>query len=67
MALATELHGQHFGFAHMFSGIREALARRKIYRETVRELRGLSRRELADLGMSRSMICSVAQEAAYGK
>ncbi|WP_371157076.1 DUF1127 domain-containing protein [Jannaschia sp. 2305UL9-9] len=39
----------------------------RLYRQTVNELSDLSNRELADLGLSRSMIRSIALEAAYGK
>jgi len=45
----------------------EAAAQRKIYRATVAELSELSNRELADLGLHRSMIKRIALEAAYGK
>ena len=41
--------------------------RRAVYRQTVRELEALSARDLADLGIHRSMIETVAHEAAYGK
>lgn len=44
-----------------------AAAKRKVYRTTLNELSALSNRDLADLGLSRSMIRSVALEAAYGK
>ena len=44
---------------------KEAAAKRAVYRKTVQELNALSGRELADLGLSRSMIRSVAYEAAY--
>ncbi|WIY25534.1 DUF1127 domain-containing protein [Parasedimentitalea psychrophila] len=36
------------------------------YRQTLNELSTLSRRELADLGLNRSMLQTVAHEAAYG-
>ncbi|TKD15764.1 DUF1127 domain-containing protein [Rhodobacter capsulatus] len=49
------------------ASIREALARRKVYRQTLAELRSLSNRELNDLGMHRSMLTRIALEAAYGK
>ncbi|MCT2540180.1 DUF1127 domain-containing protein [Sedimentimonas flavescens] len=55
------------GVARLFSGFSEALARRKVYRQTLRELKGLSSRELDDLGIHRSMITRIAMEAAYGK
>ncbi len=38
----------------------------RTYRRTIRELSDLSDRALADLGLSRSMIKSIAREAAYG-
>jgi len=40
-------------------------AKRAAYKTTVRELRNLSDRELADLGMHRSHIKRIAYEAAY--
>ncbi|WCR09007.1 DUF1127 domain-containing protein [Paracoccus fistulariae] len=46
--------------------MQENRARRAVYRQTVRELSALTTRELDDLGISRSMIRSLAQEAAYG-
>jgi uncharacterized protein YjiS (DUF1127 family) len=49
------------------ASVQEARARRVIYNTTVRELRSLSNRELADLGLSRSNISSVAYEHAYNK
>lgn len=45
----------------------EAAAARKVYRTTLTELQALDNRDLADLGISRSMIKSIAYEAAYGK
>lgn len=45
----------------------EAAAARKVYRTTLTELQGLTNRDLADLGINRSMIKSIAFEAAYGK
>ncbi|SFI53441.1 DUF1127 domain-containing protein [Jannaschia pohangensis] len=53
--------------AARFDAIREAAAKRRIYRTTLSELSALSNRDLNDLGLSRSMIRSVALEAAYGK
>ena len=67
MALVHDIRNADAGFAGLFSGITEALARRKVYRDTLRELKSLSTRELDDLGLHRSMITRVAQEAAYGK
>nr|WP_246098630.1 DUF1127 domain-containing protein [Paracoccus laeviglucosivorans] len=48
------------------TGLRGYFARRALYRQTIRELHDLNSRELADLGISRSMIRSVAYEAAWG-
>ena len=45
----------------------EAMAARKVYRTTLTELQALDNRDLADLGISRSMIRAIAHEAAYGK
>lgn len=45
----------------------EAYAAWRVYRITLAELRQLSPRELADLGMNPSIIRRVALEAAYGK
>ena len=47
--------------------IRLSLGRRRVFKQTVRELQALSNRELDDLGIHRSMITRVAIEAAYGK
>ncbi|CTQ48847.1 DUF1127 domain-containing protein [Jannaschia donghaensis] len=41
-------------------------AKWRVYRRTVNELEALSNRDLADLGLARGMIRSVAIEAAYG-
>ncbi|MFP7673627.1 DUF1127 domain-containing protein [Marivita sp. S0852] len=48
-----------------FAELRSKAARRKIYRETLSELRALSSRELDDLGLNRSMLKRVAYQAAY--
>ena len=50
------------------SSVRSTILRFKNYRlylQTVSELEGLSVRELADLGLSRSMIRNVAYQAVY--
>ena len=49
---------------------RDLSARRaqyRVYTQTINELSALSNRDLADLGLGRSEIPSVAHEAAYGK
>jgi len=50
-----------------FATLSDAWQRRRVYRQTLRELNALTSRELADLGMHRSMITRVALEAAFGK
>lgn len=59
----TGLLGRIEGF---IEGRREALAKRRVYRETLRELQALSNRDLADLGISPANLHSVAYQAAYG-
>ena len=49
------------------NGLRADYAKWRVYRNTIAELAALSNRDLADLGLSRSMISSVAHEAAYGQ
>lgn len=49
-----------------FAGIQEARARNAVYRQTVRELKSLTARDLDDLGIHHSMITRIAHEAAYG-
>jgi uncharacterized protein YjiS (DUF1127 family) len=61
----------NFGLMDRVSGAiksaKEAIRQRRVYNQTVAELRSLSTRELNDLGISRSMITRIALEAAYGK
>ena len=51
---------------NLVADLRDHLARRALYRQTVRELAMLSDRELADLGINRAMIRGIAHEAAWG-
>lgn len=51
----------------LVSRLADALARRRVYKRTYAELSALSTRELADLGITRSMISRLSYEAAYGK
>lgn len=53
-------------FFSAFEAFRARSEQRKVYRNTVRELSALTDRDLADLGLSRSMIKSIAHEAAFG-
>jgi uncharacterized protein YjiS (DUF1127 family) len=52
-------------FHQKLNEMRQALARRKIYRATHHELSVLSDRDLGDLGIPRSNIKRLAMEAAY--
>ena len=54
-------------FSTFFAGVKASAAKRRVYNQTVHELRQLSERELNDLGIHRLMITSVAREAAYGQ
>lgn len=70
MAYATEINSNAQGdlgnrFSALFTELRNRIARRRIYRQTFRELSTLTSRELADLGLSRSEIRRVAYQAAY--
>ncbi|MGR3571912.1 DUF1127 domain-containing protein [Brevirhabdus sp.] len=47
--------------------IAENFKRYRLYRRTVNELEALSGRDLADMGISRGSIHSIAYEAAYLK
>lgn len=70
MAFANEIRSIDTGIADrigaFFKTVQDARQRRKVFRQTLTELQALSGRELADLGISRSMITRVAAEAAYG-
>lgn len=54
-------------FAHPLAALQLIAQRRRVYVQTVTELEALSDRDLADLGLHRSMIRAVAKDAAYGK
>ncbi|MEJ6401477.1 DUF1127 domain-containing protein [Yoonia sp. 2307UL14-13] len=71
MTYNTETGFAGFSLAQRFAALRaewvESAAKRKEYRTTFNELAALSDRDLADLGLHRSMIKAVAYKAAYGK
>lgn len=60
----TDIQGRTGVF---FKAIGLRLEQYKVYRNTCNELNALTDRELSDLGINRSMIQSIATEAAYGK
>lgn len=51
-------------FVTVVGRLRATFARRRVYNRTYAELSALTTRELDDLGISRSMISRLAQEAA---
>lgn len=51
-------------FNAMMASFAETRAKRKVYKDTVRELNSLTNRELADIGINRSLIRAVALDAA---
>lgn len=54
-------------FASLFSTVKLAAQRRRIYSQTLRELNDLTDRDLADLGINRLSISDIAREASYTK
>jgi uncharacterized protein YjiS (DUF1127 family) len=64
----TAHHGSILArFTRVFAEVKDAARRMALYNQTRRELAGLSDRDLADLGIHRSMIADVAHRAAYQK
>ncbi len=70
MAFATDTRSLGATIGQRFSEFRASVtdqyAKYAIYRNTVSELNSLTDRDLADLGLTRSMIRGVAAEAASG-
>ena len=52
-------------FASAYRSVVERIAKYRLYRRTLSELDALDNRELADLGMNRSMLRSIAYKTAY--
>lgn len=67
MAFTTQTHAG-ITFADRWAAVRadfaEARAKRAMYKTTKAELANLTSRELADIGINRSMINRIAMEAA---
>lgn len=51
----------------MLRALLDYFRRQSVFRSTYKELSNLSSRQLADIGIDRSMITRIALEAAYGK
>lgn len=70
MAYAPQIRSGHpastFGAEGLFAELKRAWANRRAYHRTVAELNSLGDRELADLGLHRSHIQSIAHESVYG-
>ncbi|WP_163851106.1 DUF1127 domain-containing protein [Pseudooceanicola aestuarii] len=70
MTMMTDTHSaaapQAGLFSRAYAAIADRLARRAVFNKCMDELASLSNRELADLGLHRSMIRSIAYEEAYG-
>ncbi len=71
MAYATTSRVAGYGLIERLNSFRANLADRRaklnVYRSTVDQLAAMSNRDLADIGIARGMIESIAHEAAYGK
>lgn len=69
MAYIVNTHIAGFNFTSRFTafveGVKAATQRHRAYSLTVRELNSLDNRDLADLGISRSEITSVARKHVY--
>ena len=71
MAYANATRTGEWGILASVNGlvarIGDARRRYSVYRQTITELKALNDRDLADLGIARSSINTIATEAAYGK
>lgn len=71
MAYSTQQSAPRIaGFANpaiLFEGMVDRFAGYMRYRRTLAELSDLSDRQLADLGLTRSMLQATAMEAAFGR
>jgi len=63
-AVRSDITGRLTAFV---ANTRSRMAQYSTFRRTRDELNALTDRELADLGINRTMIREIAQEAAYGK
>ena len=71
MAFLTDTHIPGSNLFERFAAFRAATVARAVqareFRRVYNELSGMSDRDLADIGISRGMIRSIAYEAGYGK
>lgn len=71
MAYANTTRVAGFGLMERLNSFRADMAdrraKRAVYTQTVNELAAMSDRDLADIGIARGMIETIALEAAYGK
>ncbi len=71
MTYAITRRGSHFSLsefaADLVASVKENRARRAVYSKTLGELRMMTDRDLADIGIARIQIEDIAFEAAYGK
>ena len=71
MAYASVSRAAHGSIAErlaaLLKSVKTSFSRRQKYQTTLRELNALTDRELSDLGIHRSLIATIAHEAAYGK
>ncbi len=67
MALQIALPASGFGASSLRETVSNFMARRAAYRAAYNELNSLSNRELADIGISRADIVSIARQAANAK
>ena len=66
-ANSNAVSGSQGRIAEFFVTVRQVLADRKLFNQTVKELNALDERELADLGMHRADIISIAHRSVYGE
>lgn len=56
---------QGHGLSALIENLRRFVVQRRTYRRTLSELQSLSTKDLADLGLNRSMLRRIAWQAAY--
>ena len=64
---SVSARAHHSGVAEIFGDLRRRYSQYRTYHKTLSEMRQLSDRELADLGLHRSMLKRLALQAVYGE